>query len=158
MSRSKRLNHRRAVSPVLAVLLLIVVTLSLVAVLYVGIGSIGPEESPPIARFDLTVDGRHIAITHTHGDPLTIDDLVIHIYVNDEPLAKQPPIPFFSASGFGPGPDGPFNSQFSGDWQSGMTGSLTVAGTNEPSIESGDSIQVRIIYDGSTIAELEDTA
>jgi len=40
----------------------------------------------------------------------------------------------------------------------GETASLTLAGTNEPGIDAGDAVLVRVYVDGHRVAELETTA
>lgn len=87
-----------------------------------------------------------------------MDSLAVRISVDGESLAHQPPVPFFSASGFRPGPTGPFNAAADPRWTVGETATLKLAGTNDPTIEPGATVTVRV-FDGDTpVAALEATA
>ncbi|MCU4740944.1 type IV pilin N-terminal domain-containing protein [Halobacteria archaeon AArc-m2/3/4] len=153
----------RAVSPVVGTLLLIALTICLAAVVAVGIG-FGPGaaalSTPPTATFELTVDAdeQEISLQHVAGETIDVRELRVHVTVEDEPLAEQPPVPFFSENGFRGGPDGPFNERADPQWSVGETASVTVAGTNSPSIDTGDEVSVTLAVDGQTVATLETEA
>lgn len=97
----------------------------------------------------LAVSGDTITLTHEEGPPLDVRSLRIRVTVGGDPLAYQPPVPFFSARGFRPGPTGPFNAASDSRWTVGETASFEVAGTNDPSISAGSRVVVRV-YDGQT--------
>ncbi|WP_458207306.1 type IV pilin [Haladaptatus sp. NG-SE-30] len=150
----------RALSPIVGTVLLVVVTL-------VSAGTIGTVamDSPSLrepkqAVIDVSADADADRLTFVHraGDSLSVETLVIHIRVNGTPLEHQPPVPFFSASGFRPGPTGPFNSATNEMWSTGETASVELAGTNEPLLEPGNRIVVRISADGNPVAEVTTTA
>jgi FlaG/FlaF family flagellin (archaellin) len=99
-----------------------------------------------------------IALTHRGGDTLTVSDLRLEIHVAGEPLAKQPPIPFFAASGFESGPTGPFNPATDGEWASGQTATLRIAGTNSPQPQPGDQVTIHLYTEGQKLATVTVTA
>lgn len=138
----------RAIAPVVGTVLVVALTVLVVVVagtIILGVGS--TTEPTPTAAIDLTVEGNTIVFTHTSGETLDVQRLSVRIYVDGEPLDEQPPVPFFSATGFAPGPTGPFNSASDPEWEVGETASLTVAGTNRPTIDSGSTVSVRIDVD-----------
>uniref|UniRef100_UPI0005B1D315 hypothetical protein n=1 Tax=Haloferax sp. ATB1 TaxID=1508454 RepID=UPI0005B1D315 len=116
-----------------------------------------PTPTRPTA-LSLAVSGDTLSLTHEGGAPLDVDSLAIRISVDGAPLAHQPPVPFFSASGFQPGPTGPFNAAADSRWTAGETATLELAGTNDPDIELGATVTVRV-FDGETpVAALEASA
>ncbi|MFC6837181.1 type IV pilin [Halomarina ordinaria] len=148
----------RAVSPVVAVVCLLAVTVAAAAT--VGVFAQGLADSPtaapaPTAALSLAVDAEddELALTHRSGDPIDPDDLRLRVAVDGDPLARQPPVPFFSARGFESGPTGAFNSATGGDWRAGETARLRLAGTNT-AIEEGSHVTVRVWVDGRPVARL----
>jgi hypothetical protein len=81
----------------------------------------------------------------------------VHVAVNGTRLAHQPPVPFFAATGFEPGPTGPFNSASDPEWGVGEVGTLTVAGTNGPAIRPGATVRVTVVSGGYLVAETDVT-
>lgn len=149
----------RGMTSVVGILLLVAVTVA--AAGFVGMTvAVSPPDSPPTAAFEASVDGNSgvISITHRHGDELCLSEISMRIVVDGEPLDEQPPVPFFSAAGFESGPTGPFNSASPDTWQVGETGTMTIAGTNDPDIAPGDTVTIRIHTESATIAELTVTA
>lgn len=96
-------------------------------------------------------------MTHRGGDAVVPADLRVRVRVDGEPLAEQPPVPFFAAEGFESGPTGPFNSATDGEWRAGETGSLRVADTNDPSLRPGATVEVGLYAAGDRIALLRTT-
>ena len=147
----------RAAAPVIGVVLLTAVTVVAAA----GVGAsvvVDPPEPAPTAAFDLEADAAgEIRVTHHGGDPVDPNSLRVRVMVDGEPLAEQPPVPFFSASGFRSGPTGPFNSATGGEWRAGETGSFRVASTNDPELRPGATVAVRLYVDDQRIARLETT-
>ncbi|QIB73028.1 type IV pilin [Halogeometricum borinquense] len=150
----------RALSPVVGTLVLVGLVLVAATVVAAASGSVASEFSPrdtaslpsaadPVA-FSLAVTGNQIAVTHERGPPIQVADLRIHILVAGDSLAFQPPVPFFSARGFRPGPTGPFNVGSDGVWSAGETGSVVIAGTNDPQPEPGGTVTVQIYRIGSS--------
>jgi FlaG/FlaF family flagellin (archaellin) len=150
-------SDRRATSPVVGVALLVLVTAMLAAA--VGTAALGtvPAEPPPQTGLSLSVEGDRLRVVHRAGDTLDVRDLEVRLAVNGTPLSHQPPVPFFAATGFEPGPTGPFNSASDPEWEVGEVATLTVAGTNRPDIEPGATVRVTVVSGGYLIAETEVT-
>ena len=148
----------RGVSPLVGVLCLLVVTVALAATVVVTV-PVGSAPEPTVATFDAAADPTgEIRVTHTGGDVIDPETLDVRVRVEGEPLAEQPPVPFFSASGFESAPTGAFNSATADAWRVGETASFRTAGTNEPAITPGDTVTIRLSVDGYSVANLEVTA
>lgn len=148
----------RAASSVVGVVLLTAVTV--VAAAAVGATVVvDPLEPAPTASFDVAADASgEISVTHHGGDPVDPDDLRLRVRVDGRPLAEQPPVPFFAARGFESGPTGPSNSATDGEWRAGETASLRVAGTNDPAVTAGATVELRLYVDDERIALLRTRA
>ena len=146
----------RAVSPALGAVLLVGVTVAAAAVF--GTVLFGQAAAlsgpPPTATFDLTAEGDRISIDHTGGDAVDVRALRIEVAVDGDPLTHQPPVPFFAARGFHGGPDGPFNPETDSEWVVGETASFRVAGTNEPVLEPGSQLSVKLYHGDQRFAAL----
>ncbi|WP_049969265.1 type IV pilin [Haladaptatus cibarius] len=150
----------RALSPVVATVLLLLVTLVLAGTIgAVTVQSTSLQE-PTYAVVDVSADAATNRLTFVHraGDSLAVESLSVHVLVDGTPLKHQPPVPFFSAHGFQSGPTGPFNSATNETWDAGETASLGIAGTNAPLLETGDRVVVRIAVDDTVVTEVETTA
>lgn len=156
----RRSTGERGVAPIIGVVLLVAVTVALATVVAVATGGLSPEPVQTTAAFDLRADGDEETITveHVAGDPIDVDELSVTIAVNGETLAHQPPIPFAGATGFDQAPSGPFNSASESTWTAGERSTVSVAGTNDPAIEPGDTVSVTLAVGGRQIAALETTA
>ncbi|ELY41215.1 type IV pilin [Natronorubrum tibetense] len=150
----------RAVSRLVGVLALLAITVLLATMVAVGASTWSLEAGGPTAAFDLTVDGEEstIAIDHIEGDEIDVAELSIRITVDGEELTDQPPVPFVGADGFDGSPTGPFNAESDSEWRTGERASVTVAETNDPTVESGDTVGVTLVVNGTRIATLETTA
>lgn len=145
----------RAAVPAVATLVLlltVVVTAAALGVLAVGITDSVPDR-PDVTTvgadpIDVSADGRTIHVEHTGPESIDTDAVRIEIEIDGTPLAIQPPVPFFSATGFEPGPSGPFNVASDSEWAPGETGSLTIAATNEPLPGPGSTVRVTVYVDG----------
>lgn len=141
----------RGASPVVAVVLLVGVTVVCAA----GIGTVlfgqaaAVGDPAPRASLSLSVTADRVALVHEGGDALDVSELRFRVAVDDERLAHQPPLPFFSARGFRPGPTGPFNSASDPTWTAGEVAAFQVAGTNRPTLDPGDEVTVEV-YRGET--------
>lgn len=147
----------RAVSPLLGTVLLVGVTVLLVAVVGATVLAVVPSTESPeqvVVSATASSDGE-IEFVHEAGPALDVRELSIRITVDDEPLRYQPPVPFFSANGFRPGPTGPFNLATDSRWETGERASVVVAGTNAPAFERGATITVRISRDELPVAVIE---
>lgn len=143
-SRHPRVCQARASAPVAVVLL---VGLSVLLAAGVGAALTSPSlQSQP--RF-VTIDGEAFAdgsvvLEHTGGAALDVRRLNVTVTVDGTPLTHQPPVPFFSASGFYSGPRGPFNSAADPAWTAGEIASFSVAGTNDPPFLPDSEVVVRL--------------
>jgi flagellin-like protein len=149
----------RGSAPVVAVVVLVAITV-------VGAGavsavlSVDPAAPAPTADFTVAVDAGadRIAVTHTGGDTIDPAAVSVTVRVAGDPLAHQPPVPFFAATGYHAGPTGPFNAASAGAWTAGETGAVELASTNAPAIDRGDRVTVTVATDRAVIATLETTA
>lgn len=150
---------QRGLSPILGIVLLVAVTVSLSATVLVASPEIGTE-SQKMVHFSVAADGDtgEIVLTHEGGDTVDATRLQVEIEIDGEPLAHQPPVPFFSATGFHSGPTGPFNHKSDPEWRAGETASLRVASTNDPQLVAGSRVTVRITSDSSVLYEETVTA
>ena len=148
---------QRAVSPVIGLVCLLAVTVALAAT----VGTIAPvtsTSSPTVTAVDIDADSNgEIRLSHRGGDSIDPDSVELHVSVDDEPLAEQPPIPFFSASGFESAPTGAFNSASETPWRAGETAAFRIAGTNAPTLQAGATVEVELYVDGYSVAKLETT-
>ncbi|WP_254829728.1 type IV pilin [Haloglomus salinum] len=151
----------RAVSPVLGSVLLVAVTVSLAAVVGSAVlsGAV-PAEPPPRATLDCRADAATDRVTCVHGggDRLDVRDLDVHITVDGEPLAYQPPVPFFAARGFRAGPTGPFNSAADPYWSAGESAAVRLAGTNRPGLTSDARVGVTVTAGDHVVVRVHTTA
>lgn len=150
----------RAIGRLVGILALVALTVVLATILAVGATTVSLEASGPTAAFELTVDADRdaIGIDHVAGDSIDVEALAVTVAVDGEELDEQPPVPFVGANGFDGAPDGPFNAASDPEWQTGERAGVVVAGTNDPEIESGDSVTVTLAVDGTRVTRLEATA
>jgi len=136
-----------------------VLLLAITVVLAGGVAAaaLGPSTTtvPPSAVLSLSATDDRIAVRHRGGDPIDVAAVTVRVSVDGEPLDEQPPVPFFSAAGFRPGPTGPFNAASDDTWRVGETATFRVADTNDPTLEPGRTVTVRITADGQPVATLE---
>ena len=144
----------------MGVVLVLAVTITLAGTLAVFLGGFGlGTATPPHASFDISVDADGtIALQHEAGDPIDVTELSIVVSIDGEELDEQPPVPFFAATGFVGGPEGPFNEAADPVWTVGEVASFQVASTNEPSIDAGDEVRVILAVEDGVVATLETTA
>ena len=148
----------RATVPVVATATLLAVTVVLAA----AVGGLAldrvPDDRPKAVALSLTVEEERITLLHRGGPALDVRELRIRASVGGTPLADQPPVPFFSASGFAPGPTGPFNSASDPEWTAGETAGFRIAGTNRPVPGRGATVEVTVYEKGRLVASLESSA
>ena len=156
MLLEQSVSHARGVAPLTGVLL-VLLTVGLAATVS-GVVLVGDtpvsEASTPRVSLSLSVHGDSLELTHRGGDALDVTALRLVVTVGGEPLAHQPPVPFFSARGFRSGPTGPFNRAADPRWTAGETASVRVAGTNQPMLSGSESetVTVRVYADGAVVA------
>ena len=156
----RRPTGRRAVAPVVGILLLVALTVVLGAVVgAAALGAPGTGEIPggraPVA-LSLSVDAAadRLTLVHRAGGPLDARQLVVRVSVEGTPLRHQPPVPFFAARGFRAGPTGPFNAAADPRWTAGEAASLRLASTNAPGIGPGDRVVVEVTVGDRRVATL----
>ncbi|WP_225335177.1 type IV pilin [Halomicrobium urmianum] len=144
----------RAVAPVVAACTLVAVTTLLAVGIATAALAFQPPAEPASASVSLSADEGpdRIALVHRGGAVLNASRLSVTVMVGGDPLARQPPVPFFAARGFRSGPTGPFNRAAPDRWAAGERATLRLASTNEPLIDSGDEVTVRLARDGTTVA------
>jgi flagellin-like protein len=151
----------RALSSVLGVVLLVAVTVLTAAA--VGVTTFGAAPTggdPTRAAFELRAEAEadRLTLVHQGGHTVAVSDLRVRVRIDGRPLAHQPPVPFFAATGFESGPTGPFNTAADDDWQAGERASVRLASTNDPPLEPGSRVTVELFLDGRKLAELETVA
>lgn len=152
----------RALSPVVAVVALVGVTVVLTAAVAAGTVALADENSrTPLddrstarVAFSLAVSDDTVALRHEGGPPLSVRRLRLRVEVDGTPLRHQPPVPFFAARGFRSGPTGPFNAAADGTWSAGERASFAVAGTNDPSLADGRRVTVTVYGERGRLARL----
>lgn len=155
----------RAVSTVLGVLLLTAVTVAVAgAAGLVVLDAAGVDDEPtpalPVAlEASVTVGPNEtgIVLLHRSGPTLDVRRITVRISVDGTPLAHQPPVPFYSASGFGSFPSGPFNPSADPRWELGERASLEVTGENEARVRNGTTVDVELYRDDLPLARVETT-
>lgn len=146
----------RGYAPVAVVLLLAVTVVAAAAVATAVPGL--PGDPPPQRGVGVdAASGGRVAVTLLSGEPLDTRRATVRVAVDGEPLAHQPPVPFFAAEGFVGGPTGPFNVAADPSWTVGETASLRVAGTNRPALRVGATLTVRVLVAGQVVAVAEAT-
>ena len=139
--------------------MLALIAVALAGVLLTSVGTASLDQSEPAfvtISANAAPDGT-ITLTHENGDPIDVERVVVEVTVDGTKLEEQPPVPFFSTSGFEPGPTGPFNSAADPEWSVGEQASFTIAGSNEPSLEPGDEVVVELYEDGHPLAQAQTT-
>lgn len=146
----------RGYTPVAVVLVLAITVVAAGSVLYALPST--PGEPPPnrAVAMDASNDGS-VTLTLVSGPDVDVRDLDVTVTVDGEQLARQPPVPFFSATGFVSGPTGPFNTAADPAWTVGESASFRVGSTNDPAVAAGDDIEVTLYVDGSVVAGAETT-
>ena len=146
----------RAVSPVLGVILLVALTVITAGVIALFVTELPDMREPPVVTMEGTVNASDntLTIVHTGGDSIAVDELALHVTVDEEPLTYQPPVPFESARGYSTGPSGPLHSWGSSTWEPGEESRLQLAGSNEPLPTAESRVAVEITYADTPIAEL----
>jgi len=162
-SRIERLltGSNRATVPLIGLILLCALVVLLAASAGISLVEMGTAtgSTEPItpASIALSVEDNTLHFTHEHGEALDVHALTMQIRVDGEPLERQPPLPFFAASGFESGPTGPFNSASDPTWEVGESASLTVASSNTPTLDSGTTVSVRLYRHDDPLVTLETT-
>ncbi|WP_080503144.1 type IV pilin [Halococcus morrhuae] len=150
---------RRAVAPVVGVVLLVGVTVVLAAI--VGAFAIGIGQTDDVPKAAISADmatgetygNPEILLTHVSGDELIVRNLTIRIFVDGEPLEPQPQVPVAAGmNGFFGAPSAPLQKGKDKTWTAGEETSLVIAGTNSPQPTAGSQVTVKIYTEGEPVA------
>lgn len=146
----------RASSPVVGVCLLVALTATAASVVAVGAFAFDPPDRPTPLALSAEADGTadRVAVTHEGGSAVEVTELRVTVAVDGEPLARQPPVPFFTARGFRAAPTGPFNRGADPTWEAGERASFRVASTNDPEIEGGSEVSVTVARGDAVLARV----
>lgn len=156
------IRSARATAPVVAVALLTLIAVVTAGVVGTTVLETAPDEreSPRhlvlSAHANATAD--RVALTHRGGDALDVADLRVVVSIDGQPLAHQPPVPFFAARGFEGGPTGPFNVATGGRWRTGQTAAVRLATTNSPQVTPGSDVHVEVYLGNQRIAQASTSA
>ncbi|MGN8213514.1 MULTISPECIES: type IV pilin N-terminal domain-containing protein [Halococcus] len=151
---------RRAVAPVVGVVLMLAVVVTLagvVAVFVVGIGGQTDDGPSAVISADRGNGDQYgnpkFTFVHESGDPIDTRDLTVRVFVDGQSIKHQPDVPFFSKTGFVSGPEGPFNSNTANKtWMAGEKASLTIAASNTPQPTPGSEVTVKFYVNGTAAA------
>ena len=137
MAIMKKSNKEDAVSPVIGVMLMLVVTIVIAAVVAAFASGLGGDvESAPAAIMDVDLTTTKATLQHLSGENLLIQDLRIKVQKDDGTLLKEGT---FETS----------DEKTTGFFTPGMTISSELDGTG--TIKSGDYVKVIILYDGKHV-------
>lgn len=145
------------VAVVLLVALTVVLASGVAVAFAVGVAPSSPTPTASVA-LDVDADADAFVFHHRGGDALDVDALRVVVTVDGQALAHQPPVPFFAATGFAPGPTGPFNRGYDGAWTAGETASFALANTNHPAVATGDRVAVAVYANDALVARASTTA
>ncbi len=135
-------------------------TVLLAGAVTVAVTGLGPRTAAPQVALDVSADAAtgRVTIEHVSGPPLDVRRLTLRVEVKGEPLAHQPPVPFYAAEGFSGFPSGPFNPAADPAWSAGETASFRVAATtNEPPLTAGAELTVTVLRDDQLVAQATTT-
>lgn len=135
--------------------LVTVLLAALVGGMLFGFGIENPPEAAITADAERPVgEGTQVSLTHTSGDTLDVNDLVIRVTVEGEPLTHQPTVPATGMTGYDGTPDGPFNAGSADhEWSAGEVAGFEIAeATNAPQPTVGDRITIRVFVDSHPVA------
>ncbi len=142
--------------------LLIGLTVTLGTIVGVGLVDVAPQTGRPaepvVISVTATAEESVLRFRHEAGPPIDVRTVSLRVTIDGTPVTHQPPIPFFAATGFAPGPTGPFNPAADPHWSVGERASLRLAATNHPPLHPGSVVAVTIVRDGLPIVRAETTA
>jgi len=156
----------RAVSTVLGVLLLTALTVVLAgtaSLVVLDTAPVADEPGPTLpveleASVNAGPNETRVVLLHESGPTLDVRRIDVRISVDGTPLVHQPPVPFYSASGFGSFPSGPFNPSADPRWELGERAILEVTGENEAQVREGTTVRIELYRDDLPLARVETTA
>lgn len=146
----------RGIAPVLRVALLALVVVALAGVT-IALVPMSSDAEVTTLDVSLTADpdpyGGTLTLRHEGGDPVDLEAITVRVFVDGDPLSKQPKVPYFSHPGFISGGTGPFSISTDDVWSPGERGSITIASTNDPTIEPSARVTIRILHDDRLLVE-----
>ena len=144
----------RAVAPVVGIVVIVAGAILLGVTLAAVLTSTELTNPPPRLEMAGSIDTSTYVLTleHLGGDDIDLHSVEFSVEIDDEPLEKQPPIPFFAASGFAGGPTGPFNSATDDTWSAGERSTFRIASTNDPLPSQNSTVRVTVRQDGAVIS------
>jgi len=150
----------RAIAPVIGMVLLVAIVAGLAGVLVVMLPAIdlGTEPTYTVLSASADAETNEIVLRHSGGPPIDVREIEVVVLVNEQPLARQPPVPYFATAGFVGAPTGPFNQAADPMWQTGQRVSFRIAGTNDPPLHRGDHVVVTLYHDDIRVAVADTTA
>lgn len=152
---------RRALTPVIGIVVLLAVTLLVAGAAGASLFDLASLDEPP-RQVSISVradaDADRIALTHEAGPPLDVRDLDVKVVIDGRPLFHQPPVPFAGARGFAGAPSGPFNAASDPEWSAGESASFRLAGTNRPELTADASVTVTVFENDHRLTEVTATA
>lgn len=152
---------RRALTPVIGIVVLLAVTLVMAGAAGVSLFDLASLDEPPRqVSLSASADSEtnRITLTHEAGPPLDVRDLDVKVVIDGRPLFHQPPVPFTGARGFAGAPSGPFNAASDLEWSAGESASFRLAGTNRPELDPDESVSVTVFENGHRLTEVETSA
>lgn len=152
---------RRALSPVVGIVVMLAVSLLLAAVGGASLLEVAaPEEpaSPVSLSLEVDAETNRLSLTHEGGPTLDVREIDLRVTIDGRPLFHQPPVPFAGARGFAGAPTGPFNSVTDPEWSAGESTSLRLANTNVPRLEPGSSVEIAVFEGDHQIVAVTATA
>ncbi|XVH30316.1 type IV pilin [Haloferacaceae archaeon DSL9] len=150
----------RGLSPLVGGVVLLVVVVGLGVTVAAFTLELGGGLDPAVVHpqpIELTATENVLTLVHRGDEPIDVRRLRLRIEIDGSPLAHDPPVPFFSATGYNAGPTGAFNAETDPLWRPGEATSLRIATTNDPYPERGDTVTVRLFFDGRPISAAETT-
>ena len=156
----------RAVSSALGVLLVTALTLVLAAVAGVAViatvspATVSSADVPERVALSASANATtgQVDLVHEAGPALDVREIRVRISVGGTRLKHQPPVPFYSASGFGSFPSGPFNPVADPRWEPGEWAGLVITGGNAAPLVSGASVRIELYRGEYPIAAVETRA
>lgn len=151
------MRSHRGMAPAIGVVVLVMITAT-TAGMFLTFDVQQEPSSPPTVVIDVHADASgELRFVHRGGTSLDPNAVRLAVYVDDQPLMYQPPIPFFTATGFASAPTGPFNTATRGEWRAGEPASFRIASTNDPTLTPGATVRVELGLNGRRILDVTTT-
>lgn len=146
----------RGLTPVVGIVVLLGIVVVLAGVTGTALLTVETPEPAPATSIEVEAEAAtdEITVRHAGGEAIDPESITVRLAVDGSEFEEQPSVPFFSIRGFDPGPTGPFNARWDGEWTAGERASVRVSSTNSPSeIDQGAVVEVTVLVDGHVIAD-----